>query len=302
MTARGKIAILEEFQPGMTQALPSLLLGGLLWFQLAIALHPWWEDGSYYDYGWLVPFLCIWCLWARWQNLAPKDRILITTPLSSIWQVILVLVIVGLAFLRLIERSDPLWRIPIWVHAVSVVALWHGLLHHLTGRSSYFFPVSILALTAVPLPPFVEGAIIHRLTDAVLTYSVPIARLFGLPVEMAGTALMADGRVLQIDDGCSGIRSFQSLLMISIFFGEFFTLTWPRRAIMIVTGFVAGFVCNGLRTLTLTWIFFRLGEHQFHSFHDGAGIVTFALSAILTYLAAWKLAGPVRINAPTGSG
>ena len=113
---------------------------------------------------------------------------------------------------------------------------------------------------------------------------------------------MADGRVLQIDDGCSGIRSFQSLLMISIFFGEFFTLTWPRRAIMIVTGFVAGFVCNGLRTLTLTWIFFRLGEHQFHSFHDGAGIVTFALSAILTYLAAWKLAGPVRINAPTGSG
>ena len=88
----------------MTQALPVLLLGGALWFQLAIALHPWWEDGSYYDYGWLVPLLCIWCLWARWQNLAPKDRILTTSPLTRIWQVILVLAIVGLAFIRLIER------------------------------------------------------------------------------------------------------------------------------------------------------------------------------------------------------
>jgi exosortase/archaeosortase family protein len=136
-----------------------------------------------------------------------------------------------------------------------------------------------------------EGALIHRLTEAVLAYSVPVANLMGIPVEMAGTALTAHGEVLQIDDGCSGIRSFQSLLMISIFFGEFFTLKVPQRFLMVATGFASAFAFNGLRTLTLTWIFFRQGEARFHEFHDGVGMVTFALSAIATYLVAWKLAG-----------
>lgn len=288
-----ELTLLEDKYPGFTRALPLLVLGLLLWGQLALALSPWWSDGSYYDYGWLVPFLAGWCLWARWERLPPRDRSF-RDPAGAPWQVAIVgLVLVGLAMLRLVERSDPAWRIPIWIHALTVVFLWHGLVYRVTGRALYFLPVTLLMLTAVPLPPFLEGALIHRLTQAVLDYSVPIANLLGIPVAMAGTALTAHGQVLQIDDGCSGIRSFQSLLMISVFFGEFFLLRWPRRLLMVFTGFASAFLFNGLRTLTLTWIFFRMGEARFHEFHDGVGVVTFVLSAIATYLAAWRLATPL---------
>jgi len=295
---RGMTA-LEARHPGIIAALPLLALGALLWGQLAIALHPWWTDGSYYDYGWLVPLLAIWCLWARWQNLGSASRVLNAQSLSWIPLVVVVFAILWLTLVRLIERSDPLWRIPIWAHALTVVTLWHVILHHLTKRTWYFLPVTLLALTAVPLPPMLEGALIHRLTEAVLAYSVPISRFMGIPVEMEGTALAAGGRILQIDDGCSGIRSFQSLLMISVFFGEFFFLGWLQRIGMVVTGFLSAFVFNGLRTLTLTWIFFDWGEAHFHEFHDGVGMVSFALSAVATYLVAWKLAGPAPQSAPS---
>jgi exosortase len=297
----GHLKSLEAKQPGFTAALPLLLFAGLLWGQLALALQPWWADGSYYDYGWLVPFLCLWCLWARWEHLDPASRNLHPGTPTLLQALGLTVIILALSAVRVIEQSDPLWRVPIWTHALTVVLIWHLILHQLTRRTWYFLPVTILALTAVPLPPFAEGALIQRLTAAVLTYSVPFAHLLGLPVEMAGNALTAEGRILRIDDGCSGIRSFQSLLMISIFFGEFFLLSWPKRLGMLATGFAAGFVFNGLRTLTLTWIFFRRGEELFHEFHDGVGIVTFCLSAIATYLVAWFLAASPKSGAQGSS-
>ena len=293
---------LERYQPGIQQALPSLVFGALLWGQLAITLAPWWREGSYYDYGWLVPLLAAWCLWSRWDRLPQAQRVL--TSLRPRWTHLCptIAAILGLPFLRLVEQSDPAWRVPIWIHAFLVAGIWHTILHHVTYRSHYFLPVTLLALTAVPLPPVIEGEIIHRLTQAVLAYSVPVANLLGIPVKMAGTALTAHGQLLQIDDGCSGIRSFQSLLMISIFFGEFFTLKLPQRFLMVASGFGAAFLFNGLRTLTLTWIFFRHGETRFQEFHDVVGVTTFILSAVATYAVAWKLAEPippsVRATAP----
>jgi exosortase len=289
---------LELRCPGIVRALPLLLFGVLLWGQLAIALSPWWRDGSYYDYGWLVPFLAIWCLWARWERLPVQVRTLQDSAVPASQMALVAIAVIALAMLRLVERSDPAWRIPVWLHALTVMALWHGVVLKLTGRFLYFLPVTILMLTAVPLPPVLESALIHRLTQAVLDYSVPIANLMGIPVAMTGSALTAHGELLQIDDGCSGIRSFQSLLMISIFFGEFFFLSWPKRLLMVVTGFASAFLFNGLRTLTLTWIFFKHGESRFHEFHDGVGVVTFVLSAIATYLVAWWMAGPVRRTEP----
>jgi len=282
---------LESAVPGLGLSLPVLALGGLLWLQLALALHPWWSDGSYYDYGWLVPPLAAWCLWARWETLPTPSRRLRGGPLPAGWLLLLAVAITGIAFLRLLERSDPLWRIPIWMHALTVAGLWHFLLHRLTGKSLYFLPVTILALTAVPLPPMIENALIRRLTELVLAYSVPVARALGMPVEMAGTALTAQGRVLQIDDGCSGIRSFQSLLMISVFFGEFFRLAWWKRLAMVASGIAAAFIFNGLRTVTLTWIFFERGEARFHEFHDFVGMVSFALSGVAVFWLASTLAG-----------
>jgi exosortase len=221
-------------------------------------------------------------------------------PLPTGWTLGLVAAISAIAFLRLLERSDPLWRIPIWMHALTVAGLWHLLLHRLTGRSLHFLPVTILALTAVPLPPMIENALIRRLTELVLAYSVPVDRALGMPVEMAGTALTAQGRVLQIDDGCSGIRSFQSLLMISVFFGEFFRLAWWKRLVMVASGVAAAFLFNGLRTVTLTWIFFERGEARFHQFHDLVGMITFALSGIAVFWLASVLAGATMAH-PAGS-
>jgi len=173
--------------------------------------------------------------------------------------------------------------------------VWHLILHFITGRTWFFLPVTLYALTAGTSAAHAGGSLdspSDRSRSRLLRANL---KMDGYPCGNGGTALTAEGRILQIDDGCSGIRSFQSLLMISVFFGEFF-LGFPQWILMVLTGFLSAFIFNGLRTLTLTWIFFERGEAPFHEFHDGVGMVTFALSAVATYFVAWKMAGQLPCN------
>ena len=75
-----------------------------------------------------------------------------------------------------------------------------------------------------------------------------------------------------IDDACSGIRSFQATLMISLFLGELYALSAWRRALCVLAGFGLAFVFNVGRTLLLTWVASTKGIGAIASWHDPAGV------------------------------
>lgn len=278
------------------------LLLGVLWGQLFWALHPTWIHGQYYDYGWIVAPVTAWFFWRRWC----ADEI--STPLVSGNQkgpIVLILLasavlISGLILARIMERFDPIWRVPLILHgflifSFTVLTFWISL-----GRKKAFIylPLLLFAMTAVPWPAQTENYLIGEMTARLLEISAPLSRLIGIPVELSGSALIANGRVIQIDEGCSGIRSFQSLLMAGLFVGEFMMLRNRFRIVLLVLAIVFGFVTNTLRAITLTWIFFNEGEAAFDQAHDMVGFCAFGLAAGLLLLSGhfldrWSEIGPV---------
>lgn len=280
----------NAFRPLREAGIAVPLWLALLWGQLFWALHPSWIHGNYYDYGWIIPPIAAWFFWRRWHGEALEFLRPVSAPRSRRGLLLLSIVlgaaalIAALGFVRILERFDPIWRVPLFLHAAVVAVVTHLVIA--LGRGWRFslacLPLTLFALTAVPWPAGIETRIIGEMTDRLLAVSVPISRfLLGVPVEMSGSALIAEGRVIQIDEGCSGIRSFQSLLMAGLFVGEFMMLRWGARAFLIGAAIVFGFVLNTARASVLTWIFFHRGEGAFHAAHDLVGFTAFGISAAL---------------------
>jgi len=251
---------------------------GLLWLQLFFALSYSWRFGEYYNYGWYVGPVAAWFFARRWMRLDGVATI--GWPLAITLALLLVPLLTAL---RTVERVDLRWTAPLWVHAAAVVAVTHLLAWRLAGRkfSWALVPVSLFGLTAVPLPSLVESRMVGALTDGVISLSSLIFNLAGRPVEVLGDHLVSLGEVVEVTDGCSGIRSFQSFVMAGLFFGELMLLRLPGRLTMLAVGVVAALATNVVRTMLLARIRFEHGEAAFESAHDWLGLAAFIVAAAL---------------------
>ncbi len=95
---------------------------------------------------------------------------------------------------------------------------------------------------------------IQGLTRANAGATIEILGLIGVPAVQHGNVIEVGTGVVGIDDACSGIRSFQATLMLSLFFGEIYRLTVRRRVVLCLLGFGLAFLFNVGRTTLLTWV------------------------------------------------
>ncbi|MFN0130120.1 MAG: exosortase/archaeosortase family protein [Verrucomicrobiales bacterium] len=290
-----------------------LVVVGLLWVQLFAALTPVWKDGIYYDYGWFVPPIAAYFLWRRWQFVTPvsidptaRTGLPAASGMASAagnsirraqrssWPVILACAAVLAAILwlcRVTFADSPGWRLPVWGHAAVVVVAHHGLLASTTGwkTSLSFAPVTLFALSTVPYPMRIEGPLVHQLADVVVAVTREVLLFLGLPVSVAGERLFLDGQQVAVTDDCSGLRSWQSLIMAGMFFGELLWLSWPRRIALLFLAAGAAVVTNMGRAGWLAWTSFQRGPDAMADGHDVAGHFAFAAGCLLLFLSALAL-------------
>jgi len=261
-----------------------------LWLHFFWCLVPSWRFGQYYEYGFLVPLLA--CGFA-WRRACMLDAVT-----STPWQpgrltarllfVLAALGLLALIPLRVVETGDFIWRPPIVLHGLLVTAATHLALALWRGWkvSAFFAPVSLFAWSAVPYLWQIEQGLVHHLTGMVVGLTHEVFLLGGQPVEQIGARLVLGGRAVDVTDGCSGIRSIQSLVMAALFFGELLWLRWPARLALVGSGLAAAVVCNSGRAFYLASVQFSRGEDAAHAAHDPAGHLAFAIAALLLYLAA----------------
>jgi exosortase len=271
----------------MSQPLTAI---GLIWLQLFWTLVPTWRFGEYYGYGWFVPVLAAALAWNRCRTMADTgaDPPVPPTRISVSLAVGVMLALALIAPLRLVSIADPAWRPPLLLHALLVMALTHLLLwKRFTRRISLrILPVSLFALTAVPYPYQFEQALIHKLTGAVAGLAHEIFILTGRPVELLGERLSIGADVVEVSEGCSGIRSFQSLIMTALFFGELLLLSVPRRLLLIGVAAACSLGVNTLRAFTLAEVHFSRGKQVADKLHDVIGNSAFVISAAILFFAA----------------
>jgi exosortase len=261
-----------------------------LWLHFFWCLVPSWRFGQYYEYGFLVPVLALGFAWRRAGMLARVT--------AQPWQpgrltrgVLLALAALGLLALiplRVIETGDFIWRPPLVLHGLLVTTATHLALARWRGWkvSAFFMPVSVFAWSAVPYLWQIEHGLVRHLTSMVVRLTHEVFLLAGQPVERIGSRLALGGRAVDVTDGCSGIRSIQSLVMAALFFGELLWLRWPARVALLAAGLAAAVACNTGRAWYLASVQFARGEEAAHAAHDPAGHLAFVVAALLLYLAA----------------
>ncbi len=277
MSAGGNSPVAEQ------RKLPVWLFGalGIYWLALIHQLGAQWSVFEQYNYGWAVPFLCVYLFISRIRNsefrIQNSEPGLFHLP-SSIFHLLLAASALLYLPTRLLHEANPIWRLTslLWALEVIVITLCFLRLAALSGQlrwrfGDFVFPVGFF-LVAVPWSSGLENFLIQFLTRWNVSATVEVLGWFNIPALSHGNVIEVSAGSVGVDDACSGIRSLQATLMIALFFGDFFRLRFARRLVCILAGFALAFLFNVGRTTLLSFVAARKGTPAVADWHDPASI------------------------------
>lgn len=248
-----------------------LLAAGALWTLLFLQVHSVWSATPQYNYGWAVPLLALYLFWNRWENRPQPSA----SPSPRVCLALAGALLFALLPVSLIHEANHDWRLLNWAFALAVASLtalavaWSG------GRAwlgHFAFPLTF-PLIAVPWPTVLEDPLVLSLMHVVSFVAVEGLNVCGVAAIQRGNVIEIGPGMVGVDEACSGIQSFQSALMVSLFLGELFQFSRARRCGMFGGAVLWAFLCNLARAFFLAWISNRQGLAALDRWHDHTGLV-----------------------------
>jgi exosortase len=253
----------------------ALLLAGL-WAWAMAGCADEWQDNPMYSYGWFVPPLMLFFAWRRFDEpyvgrdpigppqLPSKAALL---GFAAAFFALLVLPV------ELLRNELPDDRLNNWCIAGLAVGVSLWVAYCVGGRKlvvSLAFPIAFF-LTAVAWPKRYENPVTVGLQKFVATVIVEVLHVLGIHATPQGTTIYLRDGPVGIAEACSGIRSLQASLMISLAIGELFFLRFFRRLGLIALCALMAMVLNLGRTLALCLITEYHGAEAMRRAHDPIG-------------------------------
>ena len=253
------------------------------WFSLLSRISLWWNEASYYTHGWAVPALSLLLLAQRNSDWKVSNK----TPIRT-WHILAIGFLLLLPS-RILSEPDPFWRVPLWGETIAH-CLITGLFIYQTckkvGWQSWAW-TSLYLCTALPWPSGLESAIIHELTSLVTLLTADCLLLLGYPAEISVNAILVDQQKVTINQACSGIRSFQNLISLSVFLSIYFRYGWSRVLPLIILSVASTLIFNFFRAVTLSYVFLDFGPEVQKDWHDFIGNSFVTLSMLCIGGIAW---------------
>lgn len=263
------------------------LLPALTWFAAIRILWGDWRIDPQYGYGMVVPLLMIGLLLKRVPDCPPPE----SPRSSSRWVGGLALVLASLFLVLTIPlaEANPDWR-PLGLMASLAAVAVSLVILYLTGGKPWMlhfaFPVCFF-LIAVPWPRNFEQSVMGALMSWNAGATLEILHWMGYEAVRQGNLIVIPSGVLGVEEACSGVRSLQSGLMVSLFFGEVLRLGAERRLLLAGVAVVAALAGNIIRSSLLAIVASRQGIAEVAPWHDPAGLlvllVTFGTVMVLAY-------------------
>ena len=254
----------------ISNVLAALIVVVAVWLEVASRLRFEWSINPQYGYGWVVPFAAAYLLWKRWGHAPAPEAVAWKFPALA------VLLLAPLIFIpaRLVQEANPDWRLMSWAIAstaliISLAAIY--LIGGLAWLRHFAFPIAFV-LVSVPWPTNIENVVIQGLMRLDTSINVHLLNVLGIPALQLGNVIEIGTGLVGIDEACTGVRSLQATLMVSLFLGELYDFSTARRILLIVAGAVLAFVCNLIRTFLLVWIGAHDGAEAIKRWHDPAGM------------------------------
>jgi exosortase len=239
-------------------------------------LHGLWNPDGAYAYGWAVPLLAACLCKYRWD-----DRPAPAAPAgSAAWLAVALALALLTLPARWLQEAAPERGICAWTYALGCVGISLSLIALCGGRgwARWFAFPFVFILTAVPWPHGIEAVASGSLMHGMAGMTSEILCLIGIPSAQVGNLVHIETGVIDIDEACSGIRSLQAMVMLSLFLGELFRLRPGRRVLLVAVGLIFTLLANVLRTVTLSMIAFHQGMSAIDRYHDAAGLGVLLLS------------------------
>ena len=101
-----------------------------------------------------------------------------------------------------------------------------------------------------------------------------ILNWFGIPAMPAGNLIRLPNGLLGVDQACSGVRSLQTSVMVSLFLGELNRFHFIGRTGLLGIGLVSALLTNLIRAFILSWIAAKQGMDAISNWHDPAGYLS----------------------------
>ncbi len=254
-----------------------------------------WLLNPQYTFGWGVPFLAVYLFWKRW----PGRPAPLPAPALGLLAAAIVLALLLLP-LRVMLEANPDWRFLLWADlavlecglllAVAYVGGWPWLRH-------FIIPV-LFVLLAAPWPTRAEKSLIQSFTHHISAATVEAMNWMGIPALLRGNVIELRKATLGVNEACSGIRSFQGTLMVSVFFGELYQLKWLRRLALVGLALGGTILLKFVRTTILAWLAATYGAAKESAWHDTVGLSVLVASIGLALGFALLLARTPKPTAP----
>jgi exosortase len=242
----------------------------LVWIEVVSRLRFEWSINPQYGYGWTVPFLAAYIFWRRWETAPPA----IAPRRGFVGPTVILVCALALVPVRLIQEANPDWRLLSWTMAAAAAGSTAAALYLSGGLRwvrHFAFPI-LFFFVSVPWPTQLEQIVIQGLMRADAAINVEILTAIGIPAVQLGNVIEVGSGFVGIDEACTGIRSLQATLMVSLFLGEFYNFNVARRVVLVIAGALLAFVCNLARTFLLVWLGAEHGSAAIKSWHDPAGV------------------------------
>lgn len=252
---------------------------GLLWLwgMFFSRVHLWWNEASYYTYGWAVPLLA--CLL---MDRSDKSTLVVhgKSKLGGLRHFFGLILIY--ASIRLVAEPDPFWRLPLWLEAMILILLTLSVLAWVYGRGVFrvFLIPFLFLLTVLPWPAVLETKLVQLMMDLVTASTAEALLWVGHPAIVVGHTLNVGQESVLISNTCSGIRSFQGLLAAALFLVAYLQLSFRGSVATIVTAILIAFFFNLCRAFALSLISIEGGDQVYARWHDPVGYISVTLSLL----------------------
>ncbi|MBN1587788.1 MAG: exosortase/archaeosortase family protein [Candidatus Omnitrophica bacterium] len=230
------------------------------------------ETGTNYSHGFLIPFVSLWLVWTKRNDLARTQAKSSATGLAL------------LAFFLILHYLAAVLSVH-FVSGLAVVGTCFALCLTFWGAQVtrlLRFPIVFL-LFAVPLPSVMLIHVSFKLKMWAATLATASVTAMGVPAVQYGALIRLPQADVLVDDPCSGLRSLIALLAL----GALTTQIVPQKSawrgwILFASAIPIALFTNFLRVVFLTLLTFVYGTEAASGWlHDASGFMVFALAFIL---------------------
>ncbi len=255
----------------------TVLLAGLVIFlyqEVLWGLGSDWNNNPDYSHGFLVPFLSVFFIWERWNDLSEE------LPIPSIWGI-------GLLSLGLFSLVVGLIGAELYVQRMSLIVVISGLVLLILGWKYLWLlslPIAFL-IFMIPLPAIIVNTIAFPLQLFAAQTATFCLFSLGIPVLREGNLIMLASTTLEVAEACSGLRSLLSLLALGTVYGYFSQNVLWKRWMLVGLSIPIAIIANAARVSGTGILAHYFGDEAAEGFyHTFEGWLVFVVAFILLFV------------------